>query len=53
MKELLSWAFLGFDIVVAAFMPKIKTGRSITVDTLCDFSEADKMQKVVTSILMI
>jgi len=35
---------------VAAFMPKIKTARSITVDTLCDFSEADKMQKVLLSI---
>jgi len=45
---------LGFQIVVAAaFMPKIKTGRSITVDTLCDFNEADKMQKVLASILMI
>ncbi|MED6198845.1 hypothetical protein PIB30_070345 [Stylosanthes scabra] len=27
-------------------MPKIKAGRSITVDTLCDFSEADKIGTV-------
>ncbi|OIW06007.1 hypothetical protein TanjilG_11694 [Lupinus angustifolius] len=27
------------------FMPKIKTSRSITVGSLCDFSEADEMQK--------
>jgi len=36
---------------VAAFMPKIKAGRSITVDTLCDFSEADNMPKVEDSVL--
>jgi hypothetical protein len=38
---------VGFSIF-AAFMPKIKAGRSITVDTLCDFSEADNhMPKVL------
>jgi hypothetical protein len=36
---------------VAAFMPKIKAGRSITVDTLCDFSEADNMPKAEDRVL--
>lgn len=34
-------------------MPKIKTGRSITVDSLCDFSEADKMQKVMLASILV
>lgn len=32
----------------AAFMPRIRTGRSLTVESLCDFSEAEQMQKEVT-----
>ncbi|KAL3017341.1 hypothetical protein AAZX31_06G271800 [Glycine max] len=48
-------AELWFDTALSyapspAFMPKIKTGRSITVDTLCDFNEADKMQKMLASV---
>jgi len=44
---LITWlSFSWFSNFVAACMPKIKTARSITVDSLCDFSEADKMQKV-------
>ena len=39
--------YLLYFQIVAAFMPKIKAGRSITVDTLCDFSEGDQMQKVL------
>ena len=35
-----------FQIVVA-FLPGIKTGRSITVTSVCDFGEAEKMQKVL------
>lgn len=45
------FTWLGFQFV-AAFMPKIKAGRSVTVDTLCDFSEADNMAKVLTSTLI-
>ncbi|KAJ4850730.1 hypothetical protein Tsubulata_042082 [Turnera subulata] len=28
------------------FMPRIRTGRSFKVETMCDFSEADQVQKV-------
>ncbi|XP_050381912.1 protein TPX2 [Argentina anserina] len=31
------------------FMPRIKTGRSFTVDSMCDFTEAEPMQKNLES----
>ncbi|XP_019449032.1 PREDICTED: protein TPX2-like isoform X2 [Lupinus angustifolius] len=44
-----SKAELWFDTALfyapSPFMPKIKTSRSITVDSLCDFSEAEETQK--------
>ncbi|KAM1717965.1 hypothetical protein ACFX11_025736 [Malus domestica] len=43
-------AELWFDCALAyapsPFMPKIKTGRSLTIESMCDFSEAEKMEKV-------
>ncbi|XP_028807876.1 protein TPX2 isoform X2 [Neltuma alba] len=39
------WFETALSYAPSPFMPKIKTGRSITVESLCDFSEADKMQK--------
>ncbi|KAL2328189.1 hypothetical protein Fmac_021616 [Flemingia macrophylla] len=46
-------AELWFDTALSygpsPFMPKIKTARSITVDSLCDFSEDDKLQKMLVS----
>lgn len=33
-------------LVVAAFMSRVKTGRSIKVEALCDFSEAEPTQNV-------
>ncbi|KAL2984793.1 hypothetical protein AAZX31_12G109800 [Glycine max] len=44
------WFDSALSYAPSPFMPKIKTGRSITVDTLCDFSEADKMQKMFASV---
>ncbi|KAM6548906.1 hypothetical protein CsatB_020582 [Cannabis sativa] len=42
-------AELWFDTALthppSPFMPRIKTGRSFTVESLCDFSVADQMQK--------
>ncbi|WJX50936.1 hypothetical protein P8452_37179 [Trifolium repens] len=35
------WFHTALSYAPSPFMPKIKAGRSITVDTLCDFSEAD------------
>ncbi|XP_004301909.1 PREDICTED: uncharacterized protein LOC101294671 [Fragaria vesca subsp. vesca] len=32
-----------------AFMPRIKTGRSFTVESMCDFTEAEHMQKNLES----
>ncbi|MED6113220.1 hypothetical protein PIB30_068815 [Stylosanthes scabra] len=37
------WFDTALSYAPSPFMPKIKAGRSITVDTLCDFSEADKI----------
>ncbi|KAK7281734.1 hypothetical protein RIF29_09976 [Crotalaria pallida] len=39
------WFDTALFYVPSPFMPKIKTSRSITVDSLCDFSEADNMPK--------
>ncbi|CAK8577038.1 unnamed protein product [Lathyrus sativus] len=35
------WFHTALSYAPSPFMPKIKAGRSVTVDTLCDFSEAD------------
>ncbi|KEH30703.1 targeting protein for Xklp2 protein [Medicago truncatula] len=45
------WFHTALSYAPSPFMPKIKAGRSITVDTLCDFSEADNMPKVEDSVL--
>ncbi|XP_054813018.1 protein TPX2 isoform X1 [Prosopis cineraria] len=43
------WFETALSYAPSPFMPKIKTGRSITVESLCDFSEANKMQKTSAS----
>ncbi|XP_027348192.1 protein TPX2 [Abrus precatorius] len=43
------WFDTALSYAPSPFMPKIKTARSITVDSLCDFSEADKMQKILAN----
>ncbi|XP_062105968.1 protein TPX2 isoform X2 [Humulus lupulus] len=46
-------AELWFDTALthapSPFMPRIKTGRSFTMESLCDFSVADQMQKETSS----
>ncbi|XP_011029042.1 PREDICTED: protein TPX2 [Populus euphratica] len=46
-------AELWFDVTASyapsPFMPRIKTGRSFKVETLCDFSQADQFHKVAES----
>ncbi|KAJ6420445.1 hypothetical protein OIU84_027894 [Salix udensis] len=46
-------AELWFDVTESyapsPFMPRIKTGRSFKVETLCDFSQADQLHKVAES----
>ncbi|CAK7322742.1 unnamed protein product [Dovyalis caffra] len=46
-------AELWFDVTESyapsPFMPRIKTGRSFKVETLCDFSKEDQLQKVAES----
>nr|TKS04822.1 hypothetical protein D5086_0000139280 [Populus alba] len=46
-------AELWFDVTAAyapsPFMPRIKTGRSFKVETLCDFSQEDQLHKVAES----
>ncbi|PRQ49945.1 putative TPX2 central domain-containing protein [Rosa chinensis] len=46
-------AELWFDSATAyapsPFMPRIKTGRSFTVESMCDFTEAENMQKNLES----
>ncbi|KAB5515790.1 hypothetical protein DKX38_026438 [Salix brachista] len=46
-------AELWFDVTASyapsPFMPRIKTGRSFKVETLCDFSQADQLHKVAES----
>ena len=44
------WFHTALSYAPSPFMPKIKAGRSITVDTLCDFSEADNMPKMSESV---
>ncbi|KAL9297734.1 hypothetical protein ACSQ67_023630 [Phaseolus vulgaris] len=44
------WFDTALSYAPSPCMPKIKTARSITVDSLCDFSEADKMQKMLASV---
>ncbi|TKY66829.1 TPX2 protein [Spatholobus suberectus] len=44
------WFDTALSYAPSPFMPKIKTARSITVDSLCDFSEADKMQKMLANV---
>ncbi|KAI4322700.1 hypothetical protein L6164_022370 [Bauhinia variegata] len=39
------WFETALSYAPSPFMPKIKAGRSIVVESLCDFSDADKMQK--------
>ncbi|KAI4333942.1 hypothetical protein L6164_018690 [Bauhinia variegata] len=44
------WFETALSYAPSPFMPKIKAGRSLAVDSLCDFSDADKMKKIsVTS----
>lgn len=45
------WFHTALSYAPSPFMPKIKAGRSITVDTLCDFSEADNMPKAEDRVL--
>jgi hypothetical protein len=56
-KEFSGWLILFlflFDLIwfVAAFMPRIKTGRSFKVETLCDFSQADQLHKVIIDFII-
>ncbi|CAJ1978904.1 unnamed protein product [Sphenostylis stenocarpa] len=44
------WFDTALSYAPSPFMPKIKTSRSITVDSLCDFGEADKMQQMLASV---
>ncbi|XP_061355574.1 protein TPX2 [Gastrolobium bilobum] len=44
------WFDTALSYAPSPFMPKIKTGRSITVDSLCDFSEADTMPKTSANV---
>ncbi|KAK7263681.1 hypothetical protein RJT34_31275 [Clitoria ternatea] len=45
------WFTTALSYAPSPFMPKIKTSRSITVDTVCDFNEEeDKMQKVLANV---
>ncbi|CAI0548802.1 unnamed protein product [Linum tenue] len=49
-KEDMRKAELWFDTALShapsPFMPRIRTGRSLKVDSLCDFTEADQIPKV-------
>lgn len=42
---------LNSDPSFTACMPKIKTARSIKVENLCDFNQAEEMQKVEISFI--
>lgn len=44
------WFDTALSYAPSPFMPKIKEARSITVDSLCDFAEADSMQKMLASV---
>ncbi|XP_027191283.1 protein TPX2 [Cicer arietinum] len=44
------WFHTALSYAPSPFMPKIKAGRSITVGTLCDFSEADDMPKTSANV---
>ena len=33
-------------------MPRIKTGRSFKVETLCDFSQEDQLHKVIVDFII-
>lgn len=33
-----------FLVVFPAFMPKIKTGRMVQLESLCDFTDAEELQ---------
>ncbi|KDP24102.1 hypothetical protein JCGZ_25759 [Jatropha curcas] len=43
------WFDTALSYAPSPFMPRIKTGRSFKVEGLCDFSEADQVQKVPES----
>ncbi|KAG8641368.1 protein TPX2 isoform X2 [Manihot esculenta] len=43
------WFDTALSYAPSPFMPRIKTGRSFKVDSLCDFSEADQMPKATES----
>ncbi|XP_021681206.2 protein TPX2 isoform X2 [Hevea brasiliensis] len=43
------WFDTALSYAPSPFMPRIKTGRSFKVESLCDFSEADQMPKVTES----
>ncbi|CAI8617418.1 unnamed protein product [Vicia faba] len=44
------WFHTALSYAPSPFMPKIKAGRSVTVDTLCDFSESDNMPKMSANV---
>ncbi|GMP67326.1 hypothetical protein CsSME_00027357 [Camellia sinensis var. sinensis] len=43
------WFDTALTYAPSPFMPRIKTGRSVHVESLCDFSEAEESQKAPTS----
>ncbi|XP_045820364.1 protein TPX2 isoform X2 [Trifolium pratense] len=44
------WFHTALSYAPSPFMPKIKAGRSITIGTLCDFSEADNVPKMSANV---
>lgn len=39
-----------FLFVALAFMPRIREGRSVQIDSLCDFGNVDQQQKVIFNV---
>lgn len=39
-----------FLFVALAFMPRIREGRSVQIDSLCDFGNVDQQQKVIFTV---
>lgn len=39
-----------FLFVASAFMPRIREGRSVQIDSLCDFGNVDQQQKVIFNV---
>lgn len=44
--------YVNHVILVSAFMPKIKEGRSVKIEALCDFDDVEmKAEKVIVVII--